>query len=135
MAGSAVYAKGRRMLPNIWTYCRILFLKFGIRVAFFKFGKKPNFAEFRISNFWWFWFHMIFLTYILVFRLIQTSYFNLPLDRHSVFEIRYSTFDIRSVSSSKFDIRFRIFFLTFADLYIQPQSTEVIMRLYSAFIR
>ena len=43
-------SKGRRMSPNIRTYCQILLLKFGIRVAFFKFGKKKNFAEFRISD-------------------------------------------------------------------------------------
>ena len=50
-AVSHVKTRGRRMSPNIRTYCRILLLKFGIRMPFFKFGKKPNFAEFRISNF------------------------------------------------------------------------------------
>ena len=40
-------SKGRRMLPNIQTYCRILLLKFRTRVPFFKFGRKPNF-EFLI---------------------------------------------------------------------------------------
>ena len=35
---------------------------------------------------------------------------------YSKFEIRYSKFEIRSVGFLKFEIRFRIFFLTFADL-------------------
>ena len=60
----------------------------------------------------------------LVFRWIQTSFFDLPVDQHSTFEIRYSKFgirnsefEIRSVGFLKFEIRFRIYFLTFADLY------------------
>ena len=52
----------------------------------------------------------------LVFRWIQTSFFDLPVDQHSTFEIRYSKFEIRSVGFLKFEIRFRIYFLTFADL-------------------
>ena len=53
---------------------------------------------------------MIYLKYIFfysifnrVFRWIHTSYFNLTVNRHSVFEIR-------SVSFLKFEIRFRFFF-------------------------
>ena len=59
--------------------------------------------------------HMIFLTYS-SFQIIQTSFFNLPLDRHFEFEIRYSKFEIRSLCSLKFEIRFRIFFFFFFDI-------------------
>ena len=41
----------------------------------------------------------------LVFRWIQTSFFNLPVDRHSVFEIRYSAFEIRNSVSRLLKIR------------------------------
>ena len=40
-----------------------------------------------------------------VFRLIQTSFFNLPVDRHSVFEIRHSAFEIRNSVSRLLKIR------------------------------
>ena len=41
----------------------------------------------------------------LVFRWIQTSLFNLPVDRHSVFEIRYLVFEIRNSVSRLLKIR------------------------------
>ena len=48
-------------------------------------------------------------------RLIDILYSKFEI-RYSKFEIRYSKFEIRSVGFLKFEIRFRIFFLTFADL-------------------
>ena len=41
----------------------------------------------------------------LVFRWIQSSFFDLPVDQHSIFEIRYSKFEIRNSVSRLLKIR------------------------------
>ena len=75
---------------------------------------------------------MTFLTYIFFYIVFSIDHHRISqfLDKftlaflacrlidilYSKFGIRYSKFEIRSVGFLKFEIRFRIFFLTFADL-------------------